>query len=49
MNKHLRWILLGELAIVMCLAAGGAGAIGTLAYSLFEPISHVLDQVLSYH
>ncbi|HYP35884.1 MAG TPA: hypothetical protein VEQ62_06060 [Stellaceae bacterium] len=34
------------LVVVMCVAAGGAGAIGTLVYSLFEPINHLLGQVL---
>jgi hypothetical protein len=33
------------LVAVMCLAAGGVGAIGTLAYRLFEPINHLLGQV----
>jgi hypothetical protein len=44
-----RFEAIAGLAIVMCLAAGGAGAIGTLVYSLFEPINHMLDQVLTYH
>ena len=39
-----RFEAIAVLVVVMCLAAGGAGAIGTLVYSLFEPLNHLLGK-----
>jgi len=41
-----RFEAIAVLVVVICLAAGGVGSIGTLVYSLFEPINRVLGQAL---